>query len=323
MDQPGTAPRVFAGIDVSRDRLDVHLRPTGESFAVARDGPGLERLVARLREAGAGLVVLEATGGFEVVVAATLAGAGLPLAVVNPRQVRDFARAAGRLAKTDVLDAQAIAHFAEALRPEPRAVPDEAASALAELVTRRRQIVEMIGMETNRRRQARSPGVARTIAATLRVLEAQLAEIDHDIGGLIRRTPAWRAADDLLQSMPGIGAVAAQTLIAQMPELGRINRREAAALLGVAPINRDSGTLRGHRVIGGGRVEVRNVLYMATLSVVRWNPTLKAHYQQMIARGRPKKVALVACMRRLIGILNAMLRSQQPWRSTDHVPHHA
>jgi transposase len=312
MDQP-PAP-AFAGIDVSKDRLDVHLRPSGRSFAVPRDGPGLERLVAELRVLAPTLVALEATGGFEVTVAAALAGAGLPLAVVNPRQIRDFARATGRLAKTDRLDAEAIALFAERVRPEPRPVPDAEAAALAELVARRRQIVEMIGMEGNRRRQARTPGVARTIAATLKVLEAQLADLDRDIGDAIRRSPAWREADDLLQSVPGIGAVASRTLIAEMPELGRLDRREAAALIGVAPLNRDSGAMRGRRAIAGGRTAVRNVLFMATLSAIRWNPTLRAHYAQLTARGRPKKVAIVACMRRLLSILNAILRTGRPWQ---------
>jgi transposase len=235
--------------------------------------------------------------------------------VVNPRQIRDFARATGRLAKTGRLDAAAIALFAERVRPEPRPLPDAAAQALAELVARRRQIVEMIGMEQNRARQARAPKVARTIRATLKVLEAQLTALDHDIDDTIRGSPAWRAADDLLQSVPGIGDVTARTLIAEMPELGRLDRREAAALIGVAPVNRDSGQMRGQRAIAGGRTTIRNVLYMATLTAIRWNPVLKPHYQQLIARGRPKKVAIVACMRRLLGILNAILRAGTPWKN--------
>jgi transposase len=314
MDQPATAP-VYAGIDVAKDRLDVHLRPSGHSFAVPRNGSGIEHLLDRLRADPPALVVMEATGGFELTVAAAIAGAGLPLAIVNPRQIRDFARATGRLAKTDRLDAEAIALFAERIRPDPRPVADEDAQALAELVARRRQIVEMIGMEHNRRRQARARRVARTIEATLRVLEAQLGELDDDIDGAIRASPAWRAADDLLQSVPGVGPVASRTLIAEMPELGQIDRRAAAALVGVAPINRDSGQMRGHRAIAGGRTTLRNVLFMATLSAVRWNPVLKAHYQHLVQRGRPKKVALVACMRRLLTILNAIIRAKQPWQS--------
>ena len=314
MDQPPPGP-VFAGIDVSKDRLDVHLRLSGQGFAVPRDGPGLERLAAELRSLSPALVVLEATGGFEVTVAAALAGAGLPLAVVNPRQIRDFARATGRLAKTDRLDAEAIALFAERVRPEARPVAGAEAQGLAELVARRRQIVEMIGMEANRRRQARSASVARTIAATLRVLEAQLADLDRDIDGAVRASPVWRDADDLLRSVPGVGPVASRTLIAEMPELGRLDRRGAAALVGVAPVNRDSGRMRGHRAIAGGRTAVRNVLFMATLSAIRWNPVLKAHYAQLTARGRPKMVAIVACMRRLLAILNAILRTGRPWQT--------
>ena len=315
MEQPPTGTPVFVGIDVSKDRLDVRLRPSGEAFAVPRGGPGLGQPLARLRAGLPVLVVLEATGGFEATVAAALAGAGLPLAVVNPRQIRDFARATGRLAKTDRLDAEAIALFAERVRPESGPVPNADARALAEPVARRRQVVEMIGMERNRRRHARAPGVARTIAATLRVLEAQLADLDRDVGGAVRGSPAWRADDDLLQSVLGIGAVASRTLIAEMPELGRLDRREAAALAGIAPINRDSGAMRGHRAIAGGRTAVRNVLFMATLSAIRWNPVLKDHYRQMGGRGRPKMVAVVACMRRLLAMLNAIIRTRSPWRA--------
>lgn len=305
MDQPAASP-AFAGIDVAKDRLDVHLRPSGQHFAVRRDGAGIEQLLDRLRQQFPALVVMEATGGFELTVAAAIAGAGMPLAIVNPRQIRDFARATGRLAKTDRLDAEVLALFAERIRPEPRPVPDEQAQALGELIARRRQIIEMIGMEQNRRRQARTQRVATTIQATLRVLEAQLTQLDDDIDDAVRRSPAWRAADDLLQSVPGVGPVASRTLIAEMPELGHLDRRAAAALVGVAPLSRDSGQTRGHRSIAGGR---------ATFSAVRWNPVLKAHYQQMTQRGQPKKVALVACMRRLITILNAIIRAHQPWQT--------
>lgn len=314
MEQPPAAPS-FVGIDVSKDRLDVHVRPSGQAFAVARNGEGLDQLASRLCVLGPALVVLEATGGFEVTAAAALAGAGLPLAVVNPRQIRAFARATGRLAKTDALDAQVIALFAERLRPEPRPVADDDSRLLAELVARRRQVVEMIGMEANRRRQARTPKVRRTIEATLRTLEAQLAELDREIDGTVRGSPVWRAADDLLTSVPGIGDVTARTLIADLPELGHLDRRRIAALVGVAPINRDSGSLRGHRAIAGGRTAVRNVLYMATLSAIRWNPVIQGHYRRLVERGRPKKVALVACLRRLLGILNAILRTASPWQN--------
>jgi transposase len=277
MEQPPTGTPVFVGIDVSKDRLDVRLRPSGEAFAVPRDAPGLDRLAAELRGLAPALVVLEATGGFETTVAAALAGAGLPLAVVNPRQIRDFARATGRLAKTDRLDAEAIALFAERVRPEPRPVPDEDAQALAELVARRRQIIGMIVMEQNRRRQARSPKVRRTIDATLALLQAQLAAFDGDIDAAVRGCPAWREAEDLLKSVPGVGDVTARTLLAELPELGRLDRRAIAALVGVAPLNRDSGQMRGHRASAGGRTTVRNLLDMTALAAVRWNPVIRAH----------------------------------------------
>jgi transposase len=295
-----SATSVFVGIDVSKDRLDLHLRPSGRAFAVPRDGPGLERLAAELRALAPALVVLEATGGFEITVAAALAGAGLPLVVVNPRQIRDFARATGRLAKTDRLDAEAIALFAERVRPKPRPVPSEDAQALAELVARRRQ--------------ARSPKVRRTIDATLALLQVQLTALDGDIDAAVRGCPAWREAEDLLKSVPGVGHVTARTLLAELPELGRLDRRAIAALVGVAPVNRDSGQMRGHRAIAGGRTAVRNLLYMTALAAIRWNPVIKEHYRQMTERGRPKKVAIIACLRRLLGMLNAILKSKSPWQ---------
>ena len=313
MEQPSVSPN-FVGIDVSKDRLDVHVRPAARAFSVPRDATGLERLVDDLRVLSPTLIVLEATGGFEITVAAALASAGLALAVVNPRQIRDFARATGRLAKTDALNAQAIALFAERIRPEPRPIADAESRTLAELVARRRQVVEMVGMETNRSRQARNPGVQRTIEATLKTLQAQLAELDRDIGKTVKGSPVWRAADDLLTSVPGVGDVTARTLIADLPELGRLDRRRIAALVGVAPVNRDSGQMRGRRTIAGGRSTVRNVLYMATLCATRWNSVISQHYKSLVERGRPKKVALVACMRRLLGILNAILRTKTPWQ---------
>jgi len=236
------------------------------------------------------------------------------VAVVNPRQIRDFARAVGRLAKTDALDAQAIALFAERIRPEPRPLADADSQSLAELVARRRQVVEMIGMETNRLHQARNLRIQRMLRATLRTLTAQLAQLDREIDDLIKRSSLWRAADDLLTSVPGVGDVTAHTLIADLPELGQLDRRRIAALVGVAPVNRDSGQLRGKRTIAGGRVGVRNALYMATLSAVRWNPVISTHYHSLVDRGRPKKVALVASMRRLLGILNAIMRTKTPWQ---------
>ena len=306
---------VFVGIDVSKDRLDVHVRPSGESFAVSRDGAGIADLAERLRVARPTLVVLEATGGFEVTVAAGLAGAGLPLAVVNPAQIRAFARAVGQLAKTDRLDAEIIARFADQVRPEPRPVADEDARALAELVARRRQVVEMIGMESNRRRQARSDRVRKGVDRVLTALQAELADLDRDLDDQIKGSPAWRAAEDLLTSVPGIGPITARTLIAELPELGRIDRRRLAALVGVAPVNRDSGAMRGHRAIAGGRADVRNVLFMAALAAIRHNPVIRDLYDRLRQRGRPAKTALVAAIRKLLTILNAIIRDQRPWQS--------
>ena len=304
----------FVGIDVSKDRLDVYVRPSGQVFAIARDGQALAQLVADLLTLAPALIVLEATGGFETTVAAALASAGLPLAVVNPRQIRDFARATGRLAKTDALDAQIIALFAERIRPEPRPLADADSQSLAELIARRRQVVEMIGMETNRLHQARNSRVQRMLRATLKTLKAQLAELDHDIDDTVKRSPVWRVADNLLTSVPGVGDVTAHTLIADLPELGQLDRRRVAALVGVAPVNRDFGQMRGKRTIAGGRADVRNALYMATLSAIRWNPVISKHYKSLVERGRPKKVAIVACMRRLLGILNAIIRTKTPWQ---------
>lgn len=307
--------QIFVGIDVAKDRLDVHLRPGGEAFAVARDGEGLTALVERLGGFGPSLVVLEATGGFEIAVAAALAGAHLPLAVVNPRQIRDFARATGRLAKTDRLDAEAIALFAERIRPEPRPVADAQARALAELVARRRQVVEMIVAEGNRRRQAHAGRLRKRLDAHLAWLQKELSQIESDLDHAVRGSPAWRANEDLLTSVPGIGNATARTLIAEVPELGTLDRRKIAALVGLAPLNRDSGTLRGRRTIWGGRASVRASLYMAALVATRHNPVIAAFYRRLVAAGKPKKLALTACMRKLLVILNALIRDQRPWQN--------
>jgi transposase len=302
------------GIDVSKDRLDVHVLPSGAAFAVARDGKGLESLVGRLGALDVSLIVLEATGGFETTVAAALAGAGLPLAVVNPRQIRSFAKALGKLAKTDAIDAEVIALFADKVRPQARPLPTSDARALGELVARRRQVVEMIGMEANRRRHAADKRLAKTIDRHLAFLEKELAAVDADIDTDVRASPAWRETEDLLASVPGVGPVTARTLIAELPELGGLDRRKLAALVGVAPFNRDSGAWRGHRMIGGGRTSVRNVLYMAALSAIRHNPVVSATYHRLVNRGRPKKVAIIACLRQLLTILNAIARTKSPWK---------
>lgn len=306
--------RLFVGIDVAKQQLDVHIRPTDESFRLGRDDAGLTELVERLQRLAPVLVVLEATGGYEITVAAALGSAGLPVAVVNPRQIRHFARATGTLAKTDALDARGIARFAEAIQPVARPLPTAEAQALAERVARRRQLNEMLGAERNRHQQVRDPRLQRRIATHIRWLTQALADLEADLDDSIRSSPLWRETDNLLQSVPGIGDVTAYTLIADLPELGRLDRRKIAALVGIAPINRDSGTLRGRRMIGGGRPMVRCVLYMATLTAVRFNPVIAHFYQRLIAAGRPKKVALIAAMRKLLTILNAILRDQRPWQ---------
>jgi transposase len=306
--------RIFVGIDVAKEHLDVHVRPTDESFRVTRDDAGLSGLVDRLHGLAPVLVVLEATGGYEIAVAAALGSAGLPVAVVNPRQIRAFARATGTLAKTDALDARVIARFAEAVQPEARPLPTAQAQALAELVARRRQLVDMLGAEHNRHQQARDPRVQRRIASHIRWLTKALADIEADLDDCIRSSPLWRETDNLLQSVPGVGDITAYTLIAELPELGRLERRKIAALVGVAPLNRESGTWRGHRMIAGGRPTVRCVLYMATLTAIRFNPVIAHFYQRLTAAGRPKKVALTAAMRKLLTILNAILRDQRPWQ---------
>lgn len=305
---------MYVGIDVAKDRLDVHVRPSGEVFAVARDGQGLAQLASRLEALEPKLIVLEATGGFEVTVAAALAAAKLPLAVVNPRQIRDFARSTGKLAKTDALDAAAIAHFAEAIHPEPRPLPDEQSQALGELVARRRQVVEMVVAENHRRRQLTQRPVIKRLDRHLAILQEELSAIERDLDETIRGTPAWRESEDLLKTVPGIGNATARTLLAELPELGHLDRKQIAALVGVAPLNRDSGKMRGKRTVWGGRAPVRAALYMAALVASRRNPVIAAFYKRLRAAGKPAKVALTACMRKLLTILNAILRDRQPWQ---------
>jgi transposase len=307
--------QTYIGIDVSKDRLDVHVRPSDEAFAVGRDGDGLAALIERVGMLDPYLVVLEATGGFELTVAAALVAAGMPLAVVNPRQIRDFARATGQLAKTDALDAKAIARFAETVRPEPRAVPDEQARALGELVARRRQVIEMMTAERNRRRQLTNRRLIKSVDRLLAVLLTELAELDRDVGEGIRGTPAWRERDELLRSVPGIGDIVSRTLIADLPELGSLDRKQIAALVGVAPLNRDSGKMRGRRTTWGGRAKVRSALYMAALVASRHNPVLAAFYQRLVSAGKAKKLAITAVMRKLLTILNAIIRDRRPWQN--------
>lgn len=305
---------VFVGIDVSKDRLDVHVAPSGEAFAVARDGKGVEALAARLSTLGASLVAVEATGGFEVLVAAGLGAAGLPVVVVNPAQVRAYARAAGKRAKTDPIDAQMIARFLAATRPEPRPLPDAETRRLADLVARRRQIVEMIGAERQREKRA-SARTRKSIARLTRALEKELATLDRDIDDSVRRSPLWRETEDLLKTVPGIGDVTARTLLAELPELGRLDRRQIAALAGLAPWTRQSGQWRGRSFIGGGRSPVRAALFVAAMVAARHNPTLRTFYRRLLDAGKPKKLALIAVARKLLTILNAIVRDRKPWQS--------
>jgi transposase len=305
---------IFVGLDVSKDRVDAHVQPTGDRFAVGTDEAALATLVTRVSALSPTLVVLEATGGYEIPVTAALANAGLPVAVVNPRQIRDYARATGQLAKTDALDARAIARFAEAVQPAVRPLPTPQAQALADLVARRRQVVDMLGAELNRHRQARQPRLQQRIAAHVAWLRRALEGLDEDLTELVRSSPVWREKDNLLTSMPGVGDVTAQALLADLPELGQLDRRRIAALVGIAPFNRDSGQWRGRRMIGGGRPAVRRALYMATIVAIQHNPTIAACYQRLVTAGRPKKVAVIAAMRKLLTTLNAMLRDRRPWQ---------
>lgn len=308
--------QIFVGIDVAKDRLDLHVLPSGESFAVARDSDALEALVERLRALDPGLIVLEATGGFEIAVASALAAARLPLAVVNPRQIRDFARALGLLAKTDALDAKVIALFAERVRPEARPLADAQTRALGDLIARRRQIVVMMTAERNRRSRLTSRRMVKSVDRLLLALQKELSALEQELDDSIRGTPAWREAEDLLKSVPGIGDITARSLLAELPELGSLDRKKIAALAGLAPFNRDSGSLRGRRTIRGGRSHVRTTLYMAAVVASQHNPVLKTFYQRLIQAGKPKKLALVAVMRKLLTILNAIMRDRTPWLAT-------
>jgi transposase len=288
-------------------------RPGGEAWRVSSDATGIATLVKRLKGLRPALVVLEATGGLEIPAVAALAAAGLPAVVVNPRQVREFARATGRLAKTDAIDAQVLAQFGEALQPEVRPLPDTATQELSALVARRRQLIEMLTAEKNRLRMA-TKKVRRNIETHIRWLEGELLDLDDGLGEVIRSSPVWRERDNLLRSVPGVGPVLSSVLLADLPELGKLSRKEVAALVGVAPLNRDSGKFRGRRQVWGGRSQVRATLYMAALVASRYNPAIKRFYQRLLSGGKPKKVALTACMRKLLTILNAMTRAQTSWQ---------
>lgn len=305
------------GIDVAKDEVVVAVRPSGEQWTAANDERGVDALAQRLAGLTPTLIVLEATGGYELLCVAALAAAGLPVVVVNPRQVRDFARATGQLAKTDRIDAQILALFAERVQPELRPLPDAATQELATLLARRRQLLEMLQAERNRLGQVfgrAHRAVRQSLKAHIAFLERQLAITNTDLGALVRSTPAWRERDDLLRSVPGIGPIISCTLVAELPELGRLSRRAIAKLVGVAPLSRDSGLWRGQRFIHGGRAPVRTALYMATLVGARHNPVLRAFYTRLVAAGKPKKVALTACARKLLTIVNTMARTNTPWQ---------
>jgi transposase len=313
---PPSAP-VFVGVDVAKAELVIAIRPSGDRWTVANDEAGIRALLKRLHQHSATLVVLEATGGYERAVVAALAAARVPVVVANPRQVRDFARATGQLAKTDQIDADTLALFAERVRPEPRGLPDEAATAFDALLTRRRQVLEMIVAERNRLEHARPP-VRRGITQHIQWLERQLQEVDRDLDDALKGSPVWRAKEDLLRSAPGVGPVLSRTLIGELPELGTLPRKQIAALVGVAPLARDSGVRKGKRLVWGGRAPVRAALFMAALVGTRCNPVIQAFYQRLRAAGKPKKVALTACMRKLLTILNAMMRTNTTWHYIDH-----
>jgi transposase len=302
----------YVGIDVSKDHLDIAVRPTSETWSMANDAPGIIEVVQRLAQLHPTLVVLEATGGLQLPVAAALASAGLPLSMVNPRQVRDFARAIGKLAKTDQLDAQVLAHFAEAVRPTPYPLPDAQTQELTALLTRRHQVVEMLTAEKNRLRTTRE-SVRQRVEDHIRWLEQELADLDDDLERTLRESPLWREKDNLLRSVPGIGRVVSITLLADLPELGTLSRHQIAALVGVAPLSRDSGRFRGKRTVWGGRARVRAALYMAALTATRYNSIIKAFYHRLCGAGKARKVALTACMRKLLIILNSMVKHQQTW----------
>jgi transposase len=305
---------IVVGIDVSKDRLDVHVRPAGAVLSYSRDAAGIEALIGELGGLAPQLIAVEATGGFETVVVASLAAAALPVVMVNPAQVRAFATAIGQRAKTDPIDAGVIAHFAEATRPEPRKLADEATRLLADLVARRRQIIEMIGAESQREKRISVPRLRKSIRRVIGMLEKELAELDGDIDTSVRGSPAWREKENLLASVPGVGPVISRTLIADLPELGTLSRKQIAALAGLAPFTRQSGQWKGRSFIGGGRTSVRTALFMGALTAMRHNPVLKDFFDRLIAAGKPKMAAIIAVARKLLTILNAIVRDKRPWQ---------
>jgi transposase len=307
---------MFVGIDVAKAELVISVLPSAERFTVENDEPGVRALVQRIAASRPQLIVLEATGGYELLAVAALAAAALPVVVVNPCQVRNFAKATGQLAKTDRIDADILARFADVVRPEVRIIPDVAAQELDALLTRRRQLLEKLQAERNRVGQVFGTGkkqVRKSLKAHITFLERELHTTDTDLSEMVRQSPVWRERDELLRSVPGVGPVLSRTLLADLPELGRLSRRAIAKLVGVAPLSRDSGTLRGRRFVQGGRAAVRAVLYMAALVATRRNTVIRAFYLGLVAAGKSKKLELVACMRKLLTILNTMVRTNTTW----------
>lgn len=305
---------VFIGIDIAKDSLDIHVKPTNDQWSSTNNPKGIDDTLTRLAALEPTCIVLEATGGLEVKLAAALAVAGLPVAVINPRQVRDFARALGKLAKTDSIDAEVIALFAEKVTPACRPLISKEEHALKELITRRRQLIDMRTMESNRQQRIVSQQVTDSIDTLIAYINSEVKEIDREIKQFIKASPIWRAKENLLKSVPGVGDGTAAMLMAAVPELGSLNRRQIAALVGLAPMNRDSGTFRGRRMIVGGRAAVRAQLYMATLSAKTWNPFIKKFFNRLIEKGKAFKVAITACMRKLLTILNAIIRDSRSWQ---------
>jgi transposase len=309
----------FIGVDVSKKQLDVAIRPSGEGKAFSNDEAGIAALLEFIAPRSVKLLVVEATGGYEMLLVGHLLEKQIAVAIANPRQVRDFAKASGRLAKTDAIDAGVLAHFAEAIRPQPRPLPDKETQELHDLLTRRRQLQEMKVAEQNRLLLARGL-TRRDIQTHINWLASRLKRTDKDIGSIVKDSPVWRARDELLQSVPAVGNITSARLLADLPELGKLSHKQIAALVGVAPLNRDSGTIHGKRTTWGGRAHVRHTLYMAALVGTRFNPDIKRFYERLLAAGKPKKLALIACMRKLLCHLNAICRDNRPWRENAPLP---
>lgn len=306
---------VFVGIDISKDRLDVYLLPEDVHLGLGNDAEGITSLIGRLKEANPTIIIMEASGGYEISVAAELGSVGLPVAIVNPRQVRDLAKGIGKRAKTDAIDAYVLARFGETNRPEPQPLSTELEKQLKELVTRRRQLVELRASEKNHLRRARSTRVRQSVQAVITALDQEIRAIEEDIGTSIKGSPLWRERDDLIRTFKGVAAATSMMLVAKLPQLGEVRRQSVTCLVGVVPFNHDSGEKKGKRTIMGGRADVRNALYMAAISAIRCNPVIKPFYQRLIKAGKPSKVAIVACMRKILVILNAMIRDKRPFQA--------